>query len=697
MKLKIDGVGTVNVGDEFANMAPDAQNAFVAHIAEQAKSGVKSALPAGLQPDKYQAAAQENLAKLKKGGLGESGYSQRILSGMTLGASDEILAGLETPIEMVRQGTFSPVEGFKYAKAFQDERNKQARDATGLLGNVAELAGSVLTGGNIANAGGTLLRAGQSLPARAGAMAGEGAAYGGVSGFNEGDGFTDRLKGAAGGAAAGGLLGGAIPAVGAAARTVASPVVSNIAARIDPEGSARARVARAIGESGQTPAGLASELQNASAAGQGEFALADAMGNPGQRLLSTVARAPGEGRTRVVETMNARQAGQAERVGGQIDEALGADQTGRQFSAQRLAQARRDAGPLYRQANEYPIQWNDRIEQFVQDPVAQKAFNRGIEIQRLESLANNPVHNPRDFTAAGYAEATGAPDVLAAGPNMRSLDAIKKGLDDILEGYRDKTTGRLQLDEYGRSIDQVRRSLLNELDAISPVYRQARAAYAGPASEREAVNFGQQAASRGRAADNLDTFGRLNAPQQGAYRIGYADKLAEGVERGAEGVNAARKFTSGKYQEELPALSLHQGPSRPGDVDELTRRLGRERTMFETRRQATGGSQTAENLADQAENQIDPRVFSNLLRGDLLGAGRQAFMGAGNVVGGNTPAVRGLLADMLLSRDGATVENLMRNLGRDATRGRAREEVMTRINRGLLSGGGEYAGSRVSR
>lgn len=46
MRIKIDGVGTVNVGDEFGDMSPDEQNSFVAHIHEQATAGKKSGIPA---------------------------------------------------------------------------------------------------------------------------------------------------------------------------------------------------------------------------------------------------------------------------------------------------------------------------------------------------------------------------------------------------------------------------------------------------------------------------------------------------------------------------------------------------------------------------------------------------------------------------------------------------------------------------
>ena len=45
MKINIDGVGTVNVGDEFDSMSPDEQNEFVAHIHEQANAGKKSGIP----------------------------------------------------------------------------------------------------------------------------------------------------------------------------------------------------------------------------------------------------------------------------------------------------------------------------------------------------------------------------------------------------------------------------------------------------------------------------------------------------------------------------------------------------------------------------------------------------------------------------------------------------------------------------
>jgi hypothetical protein len=699
LRLQIDGLGTVEVGDEFGRMSPDQQNAFVGHIFEQSSKGIKSALPSAPssapKPDKYRQAAMDDAASAKKAGIDPSGgYMDRILSGMTFGASDEILAGLGTVPQMIKRGTLSPTEGYNYAKAAENERMDSARKNTGALGTAAELAGGVLTGGNAAKAGLTFMKPAQALPARIGAMAGDGAAYGGVTGFNEGEG-ADRLSGAAGGAVAGGLLGAAIPSVGAAVKTAASPVVSNIMARMDPEGAAAARVARAVGESGKSVDNLGYDLSNASAAGQGEFTLADAMGNPGQRLLSTVARAPGEGRSKVVEFMNARQAGQADRVGGIIDEALGADQTGRQAMAAKLTEARKVAGPLYEKAFEEKPIYSERLKEFLNDPISKLGLRRGLEIQRLEALAEGKKFDPYDMGITGFDEA-GEP-IVGKTPNMRLWDAIKRGYDDMLDAYRDPMSGKLNLDQRGRAIEMVRKNFLENVDDLNANYSAARAAYAGPASQREAIGLGQRAASRGRAADNIDLFNAINDPRKQAFRVGYADTLNAGIERGAEGVNATRRLTSGKYRDELPAFSLDQGPLRPGEAPEMQKRLAREQTMFETRRQATGGSQTAENLADQAESQVDPRVFASLLKGDVVGAGKAAFMGAGNVLGGNTPAVRTSLADMLLSREPEAVKGLLARLEEEQARKLSKETHRMNIGRGLLTGASEYAGQRTAR
>jgi hypothetical protein len=166
------------------------------------------------------------------------------------------------------------------------------------------------------------------------------AALGSIAGFNEGNGLNDRLTKAGESALTGALVGGALPIGFAAAKGVVSPFLSNIIAQINPEGLARRQVARAIVESGEAPDEIARALQQAQVQGQGNFTVADALGNAGQRMLSTVARAPGEGRTSVVNFLENRQAGQGRRIINALAEEFDAPETG---AERRLTQARGEA------------------------------------------------------------------------------------------------------------------------------------------------------------------------------------------------------------------------------------------------------------------------------------------------------------------------------------------------------------------
>jgi hypothetical protein len=251
---------------------------------------------------------------------------------------------------------------------------------------------------------------------------------------------------------------------------------------------------------------------------------------------------------------------------------------------------------------------------------------------------------------------------------MRTINLLKKGWDNILEGYRDGTTGRLNLDEYGRALDNVRRSFLREVDAVNPAYGAARREFAGPAQVRDAVRAGSDAASRGRAADNIARFQALADPSQQGYRLGYADTLAARAEKGAMGVNKVRPLTSDKAQQELQALSLHQGPVQPGQLDPMSRKLAREQAMFETRNQALGGSKTADNLADANAMGVNPTLVGQVLSGNWGGAMRTALAAGQNALSGNTAQVRQAVADILLQRGSNMSPAALQRMVDEATR-----------------------------
>lgn len=616
-------------------------------------------------PDKYQQAAiDERKAKYPNQtenpnfaeGIGnaltsDAGFLKRVRSGLTFGADSTIAAALETPFEMAKRGTLDPREGYNYAKAREDLIKQKSRENTGYLGTAAEVLSGAGSAVGLAGRGITAARylaPEAGVLARSAASAADAAGLGAFSGAMEGNGLAERGTNALKGGLLGGILGGATPGALALGGAALSPLLSNIRARVNPEGFAQSQVARAASESGQTGQQITQKIVDADAAGQGMFTAADAMGNAGQRMLATTARSPGQARTDVVNFVNNRQAGQAERVAQITDEALGASGTARQTNAQLTKAAQEQSAPYYEKALAQKPVWNERIQQFFDDPVTKSGLREGVAVQRLESLAAGKKFDPKDYAITGFNEA-GDP-IMAGVPNMRTINLIKKGWDKQLEGYRDSTTGKLMLDEYGRALDNVRRTFLKEVDALNPDYGKARALYAGPAQIRDAVNMGTKAPTRGRAADNIDQFNKMTDPAQQGYRQGYADTLAARAERGPVGENKVRPLTSDKSIAELDRLSLHQGPVAPGQMNPLQQRLGRENTMFETRHAVTGNSKTVENMADDAAMGAIPSLIGQVVTGNWKGAMRTALASGADALTGNTPAVRQEVARLLMTR-----------------------------------------------
>lgn len=92
------------------------------------------------------------------------------------------------------------------------------------------------------------------------------------------------------------------------------------------------------------------------------------------------------------------------------------------------------------------------MQQFLGDPITKAGLERGLEIQHLESVARNQKFDLSDIAVMDFDEA-GDP-ILGKVPKMRTINVIKKGLDDIIEQYRDPATGKLCSTSAGRAINQ---------------------------------------------------------------------------------------------------------------------------------------------------------------------------------------------------------------------------------------------------
>jgi hypothetical protein len=623
---------------------------------------------AAAEPDQYRATVRKEIDADRAKGLPLGSPSQRlIVQGMTLNAADDLMAGAVTPLEMIKRRTWNPAEAYRYAKAREDLMTEDARKETGILGTAAEVAGGVLSGSGLARAGitaGRFLAPNAGLLARTGAAAADGVGMGAAAGAMEGNSVGERTGNAAAGGLLGGIIGGGVTGALGVGGGLLSPIVSNIRARANPQGFANNQVARAVAESGQSPQNLAASVSQAASEGQPMFTLADAMGNAGQRMLSTVTRAPGAGRTNAVEFLEQRQAGQGRRVANQLAEGFDSPRTAEQTRTAMTGARDAASDTAYTAARDGagPVDLSRTIAKI------DETLTPGGNIFRPgNGIANDSIESALDGFRQRMTDGKSVMTDFTAIQRLRGeiSDAVQKAV-RAGEGNR------------ARMLGQVLGELDTAMEGASTGFRAANRAHAQASRNIDAIDEGRAAATRGRSEDIVPAFRAKPVQGQEAYRAGYVDPLIEQAQGGAFGVNKARPLTSDAFGAESAAIA----PMRT--QPQMRRQIGRENTMFETRAAALGGSKTADNLADGAAMGIDPTIIGHILTGNVTGAAKSMLAAGSNLFTGNTPAVREAVGNILLQRgQGVTPQNIERVL----------DEAMKRIERAqqtarLLGGGG---------
>jgi len=603
--LNIDGQH-VNVDDSFLALSPEDQQTTVDHIA------------ASLSP-KPDDVSVNNVARSAATGVPIIGGLLNKADAATNAALAPAFNSFFDPKDQLPEDTFAG----RYAHSLRDQEGSDAKFETQhpIIDTGAKLAGGVASMAPVVAAAPALWGATGGLGARIGMGAASNAALGGADAAIRGG---DPVAGAI----AGGLIGGAAPVAEAAA----SPFISSIMSRINPTGAANRQVARAVSESGQTPQQLGQAVTDAAAENQPQFTLADALGNPGQRMLSTVARAPGEGRTDVVNALNNRQNGQSGRIVDSLEQGFGSRMTPAALedamTSARGANAdaeygavRNDAGPV----DVTPVL--DHIDSILGPAQDQQLANVG------SALPNDSVESALQGIRGRISRIN--PDDFAGAQRIRGdlSDTIQSA---VQSGANNKA----------RLLGGVQRQLDSALENASSGFKQANSNFSRATRDIGAIDQGRQAFARGRTDDILSDFNSLQPRGQQAFRTGFVDPAIAKVTGAADGVNSARPFSNDRFRALADATA-------PGN-DLMQRQLGREQTMFETRNQALGGSRTADNLADHAALGVNPTTVMHVATGNWSGAiGSMLHAGVRGVTG-NTPAVRKAVSDILL-QNGATL------------------------------------------
>lgn len=652
----------------------------MAEIRIQGPDGSSFSFPEGTTADVITAAMQSHYKTpspdappAPKGPYGAAdSFAAGALDTATFGTLDELGAGASYLINQLPGG-----DGASYSDILAKTR--------GTLKTASEEHPYAYTGGQIAGGVGQgvgLVRGGLSLGARA-ATAGQGlgrvalggavdgAAIGALNGAGSGDGLEGRAQGAMAGGALGLGVGAVAPVATAAISTVARPLVAPVMARLRPDAYANRAVGEGLERSGSSIEQVRDALLAAQRDGQGVFNVADALGNSGQRMLSTVARTPNNARQGVIEALQARQMGQGERLTNALAEGFQAPDTAAQRTAALIAQRSSDATANYGAARAGaqaidPSAAIQSADDFLRPGAMGVMRNEtGIADDSIEAA----VRRARGYLTDGTSVLT---DFNAGLRSKQELDAMIEGAMPAVQ----------------RQLIPIRNALDTALSDASPDYANARNVFRQQSQTIDAVEQGTAAASgRVRAGDSIPAFNNMRPEQQAAFRAGYADPMIARVEASSVSptTNKARLLMTGKTEQEFPAFAA------PGRAEQMGDRIGREQRMFETSNAALGGSKTADNLADAAEmSRFDPAVMTALFQGRPVQAVVTAVTRALSEANGTPPRVVERIARVLME----TRPDVARQMLEQATTRTQSNRAIRAVTNAMLTATGASAAGR---
>ncbi len=583
--------------------------------------------------------------------------------GATFGFGDEIVARI-----------MSADPNITYDQALQMARDTTAagKNANPVTGVASEIAGAVLGGMGAAKAGAGALGAvapglmgGGLAGASARGLVG-GALQGGAYGFGAGEG-DGRMESAGMGALIGGAAGGAIPGLVAGASKGINAAWDAIGGAVGGSLGAGGRSSRALqtalSRSGMTVDQVDDAVRSAAGEGQPVFTVADALGSPGQRMLSGVARQPGDARNQIVDMLTKRQDGQGRRLGSFVADALDAPDTAAQRTAGLTAARGQAADAAYDAARGGA------------GPVDIRSALSAIDDRIGGMQGSGVVGDGIDAKLSGYRSRLAAqPGPDGVSRELSDFDrvlGVKQAIqDDIGAAVR---SGR---NNEARELGKLQSALDAALEESSGGYRAANDGFRTASRVIDQVDAGKAATSgRVRSADTLQTYGRLTADEQAAFKSGYADPLLAKIEGSAPGVNKVRPLMDEASAAELGAMAK--------DPALLQRQLGREGTMFETNALALGGSRTADNLQDIADvGKFDTGMIANLLSGRIGAAAGQLLP----KLAGKNEATRALIARALLSGDAkAALAPIAQDAAKSASNRKLMELLLNSTQRAITN------------
>lgn len=521
----------------------------------------------------------------------EQGYFENITNsaanGVTFGVVDEVgAAGGAVGRSLKQMVSGEPVTlGQNYDDVLSEKRGQAQKfgeeypvsDVTAnVVGSFANPLAKLLPGGGKGRAG----------KAVQGAVVGGG--MGGLygAGNSEGD-LAGRAVDGAIGAGLGGALGAAAPslveALGYGVNKAVSALTKAIGSKAGGVTSAQAKVAQQlrIMGNGNMKKGIEIVREKIREGGEGTV-LADVLDIGGQKLTRGAANVPGPAGKQVDEFVLKRMSGRGKRLQKAAD--VLSPKSFHDEIAKITTKRSAEAAPLYKKAFE-PVsdkagkvfaQWDERLQEFLDSDDVRKGMALGIKNIRREALADGKPFNFKEFAVKGFDKEGQL--IIEGTPNLRAMDAGKRGLDSMIAERTDPLTGKMT--ESGRALEKVRKALVAKLDDITTdengysAYKAARKAWSGPSKIIDAADRGRKF-MKGDYEVTKKLLSKMPDAEKEAFRLGVRREISKMIDTDTQ--SAINKFADKKvdFWNKLKAV------------------FPDEKTLFEFRRQITNEAKKA--------------------------------------------------------------------------------------------------------
>jgi hypothetical protein len=563
-----------------------------------------------------------------------------------LGTGDVIAGAGRLILERIAPSLFGSGGGAQYDKALADQRNanKAAQKENPFTYGAGEVAGTIVN---------PLARmAGPSLAG----VAGNSALIGGLSGAGNAETLGAVPGAAATGAAVGGALGAGAYGLLKGAGALAAPVVDRARSAINglrnPGDEAIRRVSGALARdaaAGDVPA--SADLIASIRAGQ-PVAVGDLGGETTRAVARSAANTSPEGRSALTQMTQDRYNAQSTRAGDFVGNLFryNGDITA---TSEALQEAARKANrPLYEKAYKEGASgiWNDELANIANSPAVRSAISDAERRGANDAVAKGfeRVRNPFTQDANGNFALKQQADGSIAYPSLAFWDQVKRGLDANIQAL--KRAG----DPEAGVVQQLKSSLVKQLDSASPSYSQARGTAAAFFGAEDAIDAGRKFVQmNARPEDVRAALAKMNPAERTMFQQGFASKLVDDLRNLGDRANVMTKINQSPAAREKIEMALGD-PQKYKELDAFMRVEG---IMNNLKNAVQGNSTTARQLIEMG------------LAGGAVGLGTGDISKGGMAAGtlfalrkGNTAIdmrVARKVADLLVSNDPAAMREVI--------------------------------------